>query len=140
MEIHTDLKVLETRFAHLDKSVGNLSEKMDHLLSRQEEFIRLQEHYEGTRKALEMAVFSVKNIADSSAATESKLNKALHTGRGAAIVAVVLFAFAEWYLLQQINKLEDADVRVYEMEKRLIVIEQSLDSLPFQLPNFIEGK
>ena len=122
-DVHTDIEVLRAEIGGLRATVSEVGAKMDMLIAMQVQLVGLQKDIEHTRASVDRAfdaLRSTKNLAES---TEGRLTKAISTWKGAAAVGVILFAFAQWYVLQQLQIIKDTAMTVSAIERRMHYIE-----------------
>ena len=122
-QMNTDVEVLKADMRNLQTSVSEVSAKMDMLLSMQVQLARLQEQHDHTRQAVDRAFNSLKDTRDRSEQTEGKVAKALSFVRGGALVGALLFGFAQWYVLQQLEIIKQVEANVTAIDRRIISIE-----------------
>jgi phage shock protein A len=125
-DVHTDIEVLRTEIGALRANVSEVGAKMDMLLSMQVQLVGLQKDIEHTRASVDRAFDGLRTAKDLAVSTDSKLSKAISAGRGAALVGAVLFAFAQWYVLQQLQAIKDTAASVTAVERRLHYIEAKI--------------
>lgn len=119
----TDVEVLKAEMRNLQTSVSEVGAKLDVLLGMQIQLVRLQEQHDHTRQALDRAFSSLKDTKTRSEETEGKVAKALSFVRGGALVGAMLFGFAQWYVLQQLEIIKQVEANVTAIDRRIISIE-----------------
>lgn len=124
--VHTDIEVLRSEIGALRTNVSEVGAKMDMLLAMQVQLVGLQKDVEHTRLALDRAFDSLRSTRDQAVRTESTLTKTISTVRGAAIVATVLYAFVQWWVLQQFESFDRTVTAVNAVERRLHVVETKI--------------
>ena len=93
------------------------------VLSMQVQLVRLQEQHDHTRQALDRAFSTIRDTRARSDDTENKVIRMLSFVRGGAAVGAVLFAFTQWYVLEQLAALQQVVDRVSAIDRRVISIE-----------------
>lgn len=121
--MNTDVEVLKAEMRNLQTSVSEVGAKMDMILGMQVQLVRLQEQHDHTRQAVDRAFDSIKTTRTRSEETESKVAKVLGFVRGGAAVGAILFAFAQWYVLQQLDVIKQVESSVGAIDRRVISIE-----------------
>lgn len=119
----TDVEVLKAEMRNIQTSMSEVGAKLDVLLGMQIQLVRLQEQHDHTRQALDRAFSSLKDTKDRSEETEGRVAKALSFVRGGALVGAMLFGFAQWYVLQQLEIIKQVEANVTAIDRRIISIE-----------------
>ncbi len=123
VDAHTDIEVLRAEIGGLRATVSEVGAKMDMLIAMQVQLVGLQKDIEHTRASVDRAFDSLRSTKTLAEATEGRLAKAISTWKGAAAVGVILFGFAQWYVLQQLQIIKDTTATVSAIERRLYYIE-----------------
>lgn len=124
--MNTDIEVLRSEIGALRTNVSEVGAKMDMLLAMQVQLVGLQKDIEHTRASVDRAFDGLHSTKDLAVSTDNKLTKAISAGRGAALVGAFLFAFAQWYVLQQLEAIEASSKAVNAIERRLHYIEAKI--------------
>lgn len=119
----TDVEVLKAEMRNIQTSMSEVGAKLDVLLGMQIQLVRLQEQHDHTRQSLDRAFSSLKDTKTRSEETEGKVAKALSFVRGGALVGAMLFGFAQWYVLQQLEVIKQVEANVTAIDRRIISIE-----------------
>ena len=122
-DVHTDIEVLRAEIGGLRATVSEVGAKMDMLIAMQVQLVGLQKDIEHTRASVDRAFDALRSTKNLAEATEGRLTKAISTWKGAAAVGVILFAFAQWYVLQQLQVIKDTAMTVSAIERRMHYIE-----------------
>jgi phage shock protein A len=122
-QVNVDIEVLRTEIGALRTNVSEVGAKMDMLLSMQVQLVGLQKDIEHTRASVDRAFDGLRTAKELAVSTDNKLSKAISAGRGAGLVGAVLFAFAQWYMLEQLQAIKDTSASVVAVERRLHYIE-----------------
>lgn len=125
VRMQTDIEVLKTKLENLDKSVMQVNDKLDTILSMQVQLVRLQEQHDNTREGLTRAFNVLNMVQDHTNKTEAKLETTLSFVRGGVFVGVILFGFALWYVEEQLTEIKQVTDRSSSFEHRLSTLEQS---------------
>lgn len=125
-DVNVDIEVLRSEIGALRSNVSEVGAKMDMLLAMQVQLVGLQKDIEHTRASVDRAFEGLRTTRDLALATESKLSRAISAVRGAAFVGAILFAFAQWYVLQQIQVVKGASDAIVAIERRLHYIEAKI--------------
>lgn len=125
-DVHTDIEVLRAEIGGLRATVSEVGAKMDMLIAMQVQLVGLQKDIEHTRASVDRAFDALRSTKNMAAETDSRLSKAISTWKGAAAVGVILFGFAQWYVLQQLQIIKDTTTTVSAIERRLHYIEAKL--------------
>lgn len=124
--MHIDLEVMKSEISGLRGAMQEVGAKMDLIINMQLSITTLQERNSHQQAALDRAFSSIKevrNIADSATSSHATL---LSFVRGGAFVGAILFAFAQWYVLQQISRLEDVSKEFTVIDRRILAVEGKL--------------
>ena len=125
-DVQVDIEVLRTEIGALRTNVSEVGAKMDMLLAMQVQIVGLQKDIEHTRASVDRAFDGLRTTKDLAVLTESRLSKVISAGRGAALVASLLFAFAQWYVMQQLETIKGTSTSVSAIERRLHYIEAKI--------------
>jgi len=126
MQMQIDIEVLKTELHNVRCAVSDIGAKMDILLALQTQIVRLQEQHDNVRQALERAFVGLNEVREVAETTETKLMTAKAFFRGAVFVGFILFGFAQWYVLQQLEKLQEIAVYAEDYNLRLTLMERAL--------------
>ena len=124
--MNVDIEVLRSEIGALRTNVSEVGAKMDMLLAMQVQLVGLQKDIEHTRASVDRAFDGLRTTEELALTTESKLSRAVSAGRGAALVGAVLFAFAQWYVLQQLDVINGSAKALSAVERRLHYIEAKI--------------
>lgn len=124
--MQTNVEVLKSEMRGLQASVADIGAKMDLLLSMQVQIVRLQEQQDNTKEAVTRVFSNMREDRQRIGQTESTVHRTLSFVRGGALVGAVLFAFAQWYVLQQLNVIDKLDTTMGAVDRRVITIESRL--------------
>ena len=122
-DVHTDIEVLRAEIGGLRATVSEVGAKMDMLIAMQVQLVGLQKDIEHTRASVDRAFNALRSTKSLAEATEVRLTKAISAWKGAAAVGVILFGFAQWYVLQQLQIIKDTAATVSAIERRMHYIE-----------------
>lgn len=122
-DVHTDIEVLRTEIGGLRATVSEVGAKMDMLIAMQVQLVVLQKDIEHTRASVDRAFDAIRSTKSLAAETDGRLSKVISTWKGAAGVGIILFGFAQWYVLQQLQVIKDTTMTVSAIERRLHYVE-----------------
>jgi ribulose kinase len=125
-DVDVDIEVLRTEIGALRTNISEVGAKMDMLLAMQVQLVGLQKDIEHTRASVDRAFDGLRATKELAKATDIKLSKAVSAGRGAAFVGAILFAFAQWYVLQQLQVIKGTSEAVIAVDRRLHYIEAKI--------------
>lgn len=123
---HVDIEVMKAEMATIREAIQNVGAKMDVVLQMQITLTQLQERTEHSRLALDRAFTSIREIKSSVELVSSEQSRAMGFVKGGAAIGVILFAFAQYYMGQQINSLKEVTDAFVAMDRRLVFIETKL--------------
>lgn len=121
-DMQTDIEVLKTEVRSLQTGVSEVAAKMDIILSMQVQIVRLQEQHDGHRQAVDRAFAAIREQK----IQVREFNRLTSFIKGGALVATLLFAFVQWYVLGQIKTLERVDADVKALDRRTSSVESKL--------------
>lgn len=120
--MQTDIEVLKTEVRSLQQGVSEVAAKIDIIMSMQVQIVRLQEQHDGHRQAVDRAFAAIREQKQQ----VSELNSLRNVVKGGALVATLLFAFAQWYVLGQLTTLQRVDTDVKMIDRRVLSVESKL--------------
>lgn len=121
-DMQTDIGVLKAEVKNLADVISNIGAKMDILLSMQVQLVQLQERHEHTKEQLDAANNKITEAHTLASATALKMTKYYSFVNGVMLTGALFFGFIQWYVIGQIQQVE-------EMDNSIQVIERRLDSL-----------
>jgi hypothetical protein len=126
LDMQTNVEVLKTEMRGLQTGMSELAAKMDMLISMQVQLVRLQEQHDTHRQALDRAFSSIRVNGEEVRRVDSSFHKAYSFIKGGALVGTLLWGFIQWYVVGQINTLNQVDVDLKAVDRRIAVIESKV--------------
>ena len=120
--MQTDIEVLKTEVRGLQSGISELAAKIDIIISMQVQLVRLQEQHDSQRQAVDRAFNALREHKDHISGVHQVVNYI----KGGALVATILMAFVNWYVIDQINTLKRVDVDVKAVDRRVTIIESRI--------------
>ncbi|MNO26513.1 hypothetical protein D3C76_163670 [compost metagenome] len=121
-----DIEVMKSELSDLRTDVHQIVAKMDIVLQMQVSITQLQERHETHKSAQDRSFTAIKENKAKADKTADELSRVISFVKGGVAIGVVLFAFAQWYTLQQITKIERASEAFIIIDRRLTFIESKL--------------
>lgn len=121
-----DIEVIKSEMLELRNDIHQIGAKMDVVLQMQIAITQLQERHETQKGGLDRAFHSIKENKRSSDDTASELSRWISFAKGGAAVAIVLYGFTQWYMLQQIEKLEKTSGAYFSLDRRITFVETKI--------------
>lgn len=121
-DMQTDIEVLKTEVRGLQSGISELAAKIDIIISMQVQLVRLQEQHDSQRQAVDRAFNALREHKKHI----SGFHHVVSYIKGGALVATVLIAFVNWYVIDQINTLKRVDVDVKAVDRRVTIIESRI--------------
>ena len=121
-----EIELLKQELATLTGAVNALGLKVDHIMAMQLQITRLQEQQENSRAAIDRSFKAIEEIKDKSNKTESDLSRAISFVKGSIMVGALLFAFAQWWVLEQLQDMKVIKSDVPVIERRLSLVERDI--------------
>lgn len=121
-----DIEVMKTELLELRNDIHQIGTKMDVIIQMQVSITQLQERHETQRGALDRAFTALKENRNRAEETTAHLHRVMGFVKGGLAVGALLFAFAQWYVLQQIDKLEQTSKAFTVVDRRLTYVESKL--------------
>ena len=121
-DMQTDIEVLKTEVRGLQSGISELAAKIDIIISMQVQLVRLQEQHDSQRQAVDRAFNALRGHKDHI----SGFHQIVNYIKGGALVATILMAFVNWYVIDQINTLKRVDVDVKAVDRRVTIIESRI--------------
>lgn len=129
---------LRSDLENMRSLVEGISTKMDTLVTMQTTIVQLQERASAQQAAIDRAFTSIHEARQRADIAVTAINRSMAFVRGAAIVGTLLFAFAQWYVLQQLEDVKATKELVSISERRLGYIEARL--WPDERPSSASGR
>lgn len=123
----TDVEVLKSELKGLKQSLSEVSIKMDLIIGIQMQMTGLQKDMEHHRVTSDRAFSSVEGLRARVMQTESSLLQMKSVVTGGLAVGVLLFGFAQWYVLGQLSLLEQMAKDTRKMDRRMYIMEQIIN-------------
>ena len=120
--MQTDIEVLKTEVRGLQTGISELAAKIDIIISMQVQLVRLQEQHDNQRQAVDRAFNTIREHKEQISGFQQVVGHI----KGGALVATVLMAFVNWYVIDQINTLRRVDVDVKAVDRRVTIIESRI--------------
>ena len=134
MAVETDIQVLESKLTGLtrsfDQMAGQLTAKMDSMMSMQLQMARLQEQQAHMQAAQDRMFSAHEKHRIRIEGVETSVGKTLSFVRGTVLVGTVLCIFAQWYAVGQLDVVQETAKNVATNDRRIFMIEQ--DRLPIR--------
>ena len=121
-DMQTDIEVLKTEVRGLQTGISELAAKIDIIISMQVQLVRLQEQHDNQRQAVDRAFNTIREHKEQISGFQQVVGHI----KGGALVATVLMAFVNWYVIDQINTLRRVDVDVKAVDRRGTIIESRI--------------
>lgn len=121
-DMQTDIEVLKTEVRGLQTGISELAAKIDIIISMQVQLVRLQEQHDNQRQAVDRAFNTIREHKEQISGFQQVVGHI----KGGALVATVLMAFVNWYVIDQINTLRRVDVDVKAVDRRVTIIESRI--------------
>jgi hypothetical protein len=121
-----DIQVMKSELTELRNDVHQIGAKMDVILQMQVAISQLQERHETQKGALDRAFSAIKENKHRSDSTNSELSRWVSFIKGGAAVAALLYGFTQWYMLQQIDKLEKTSGAYFSLDRRITFVETKI--------------
>ena len=121
-DMQTAIEVLKTEVRGLQSGISELAAKIDIIISMQVQLVRLQEQHDSQRHAVDRAFNALSEHKEHI----SGFHQVVNYIKGGALVATILMAFVNWYVIDQINTLKRVDVDVKAVDRRVTIIESRL--------------
>lgn len=121
-DMQTDIEVLKTEVRGLQTGISELATKIDIIISMQVQLVRLQEQHDSQRQAVDRAFNALREHKEHI----SGFHQVVNYIKGGALVATILMAFVNWYVIDQINTLKRVDVDVKAVDRRVTIIESRI--------------
>ncbi|MNH03035.1 hypothetical protein D3C79_622870 [compost metagenome] len=121
-----DIEVMKSELLELRNDVHQIGTKMDVIIQMQVSITQLQERYDTQRSALDRAFTALKENRNTAEETSAELQRVMSFIKGGTLIGVLLFSFAQWYVLQQIEKLERTAEAFITVDRRLTFIESRI--------------
>lgn len=130
-----DIEVMKSELSDLRSDVHQIVAKMDMVLQMQVSITQLQERQETSKHAQDRVFSAIKENKARADDTSSELSRVVSFVKGGAFIGAILFAFAQWYTIQQIEKLEKTAEAFVIVDRRLTFMESKLwpDNRPTSL-------
>ena len=128
MAVETDIQVLESKLTGLtrsfDQMAGQLTAKMDSMMSMQLQMARLQEQQAHMQSAQDRMFSVLEKHRIRIEGVETSVGKTLSFVRGTVLVGTVLFIFAQWYAVGQLDVVQETANSVAANDRRIFMLEQ----------------
>jgi hypothetical protein len=128
LDMQTNVEVLKTEMRGLQTGMSEVAAKMDMLISMQVQLVRLQEQHDTHRQALDRAFSSIRANGEELRKVDSDFHKAYSFIKGGALVGAMLLGFIQWYVVGQINTLQQVDVDIKAIDRRIAAVEYQIRS------------
>lgn len=121
-----DIEVMKSELMELRNDIHQVNAKMDVVLQMQVAITQLQERHETQRGGLDRAFSAIKENKHKSDSTHAELARWTSFVKGGAIVGMLLLGATQWYMLQQIEKLENTSKAYFSLDRRMTFVESKL--------------
>ena len=118
-DTQTDIGVLKAEVKNLADVISNIGAKMDILLSMQVQLVQLQERHEHTKEQLDAANTKIEAAHLLANTTALKMTRYYSFINGVMLTGAIFFGFIQWYVVSQINHIEQMDTSIQVIERRL---------------------
>ena len=118
-DMQTDIGVLKAEVKNLADVISNIGAKMDILLSMQVQLVQLQERHEHTKEQLDTANSKIEAAQTLASETAIKMTRYYSFINGVMLTGAIFFGFIQWYVVSQINHIEQMDTSIQVIERRL---------------------
>lgn len=125
-DVNADIEILRGEIGALRSNVTEVAAKMDMLLAMQVQLVGLQKDIEHTKASVDRAFDGLRSTKELASSTDNRLTEVVSAGRGAALVGVMLFAFVQWYVLQQIGVIDTTAKAVQALDRRMQYVEAKI--------------
>lgn len=119
VDMQTDIGVLKAEVKNLTDVISNIGAKMDILLSMQVQLVQLQERHEHTKEQLDAANTKIEAAHILAAETAIKMTRYYSFINGVMLTGAIFFGFIQWYVVSQVNHIEQMDTSIQVIERRL---------------------
>lgn len=123
-DMQTDIGVLKVEVKNLADVISNVGVKMDVLLSMQVQLVQLQERHEHAKEQLDTANVKIDAAQALASETAIRMTKYYSFVNGVMLTGALFFGFIQWYVIGEIQQVEEMDNTIQAFERRL----DSLDS------------
>ena len=121
-----DIQVMKSELSELRNDIHQVNAKMDVILQMQVSITQLQERHETQKGGLDRAFSAIKENKRGTDATSSELSRWVSFIKGGAAVTAILYGFTQWYMLQQIEKLEKTSGAYFSLDRRITFVETKM--------------
>jgi hypothetical protein len=121
-----ELAAVKNELENMASSIGRLDAKLDTIVSIQTAVAQLQERSMVQHQAIDRAFAAIQSAQVRADQAVTAINRAMAFVRGAAITGALLFAFGQWYMLQQLESVKGLSEASAVYDRRLFQIEMKL--------------
>jgi len=118
-DMQTDIGVLKAEVKNLADVISNIGAKMDILLSMQVQLVQLQERHEHAKEQLDAANSKIEIAHTLASETAIRMTRYYSFINGVMLTGAIFFGFIQWYVVSQINHIEQIDTSIQVIERRL---------------------
>lgn len=119
MGMDAELEVVKSELAGLIRSVDQLTVRVETIMQMQVAITRLQTQHDQNREEIGRCLVQIQEVRRKADDNESSLNRAVAFVRGMLAVGALLFAFAQWYTMQQIDTIRANSETLATIDRRL---------------------
>jgi len=122
--VDADIQGLKVGLASVTNSVDKMSAKLDTIMAVQIEVAKLQSEQRQLTSSLERAFSAIGDNRLRITTLEDKVTRSFGFVRGAMFFGAILFAFIQWYAIDQVTELRAVGPQLTAMDRRILLVEQ----------------